>query len=261
MLQGIDTGELAAAGRELVEAEPLTFSEIGKRLKEKWSDRDPDALSAAIRTFVPLVQLPPRGLWGASGQAKHTSAEAWLGRSLSIEPDAEKLVMRYLAAYGPATLKDIQVWSGLTRLREVIEKLRPKLVTFRDEQDCEMFDLPEAPRPDATTPSPPRFLGEFDNMLLSYADRTRIIDEASRKQVFTNNGIIRSTILIDGFVAGIWNIEQERGSATLVIKLFKQLSKQEQIALSEEGERLLSFAAAEDASRDIVYVFPEKSRL
>jgi hypothetical protein len=253
-LDGVDAKSLAAAGRSLVEAQPLTFSELGKLLSQQWPDRDPAALAAAVRTLVPLVQIPPRGLWGESGQATHTSAEVWLGHPLSSQPAVQAMILRYLAAYGPATVQDIQTWSGLTRLREAVESLRSRLVTFRGEQGHELVDLPEAPRPDADAPAVARFLGEFDNMLLSHADRTRIIDEAYRGRVFTNNGIIRATILVDGMVAGTWKIRQEHGTATLIIEPFKRISDQERNDLTEEGVRLLNFATAEGLSRDIVFV-------
>ncbi|MFC9712467.1 winged helix DNA-binding domain-containing protein [Paenibacillus sp. NPDC056933] len=252
-LLGLDMNELASAGRALIEAEPLTFNELGKRLGERWPNHDPAVLAAAIRVLLPLVQVPPRGLWGKHGQAKHTSAEQWLGHPLSSESSIEKVVLRYLAAFGPATVKDIQVWSGLTRMSEIIKKLHPQLAIFRDEQGRDLFDLPDAPRPDAQTPSPPRFLGEFDNMLLSYADRSRIIDEAYRKRVFSVNGIIRSTLLIDGFVSGIWKIQREHGTATLIIELFKPLSTEDHMALMEEGAKLLRFAAADEKSHAIVF--------
>ncbi|WP_311764824.1 winged helix DNA-binding domain-containing protein [Paenibacillus agricola] len=251
-LAGLDTKSLATAGRALVEAKPLTFSELGKRLNEQWPDRDPAALAAAVRTWVPLVQLPPRGLWGRAAKPYILLWKHGSGTPISAEPATEAMILRYLATYGPATIKDIQVWSGLTRLREVMERLRQQLVIFRDEQGNELFDLPDAPRPDADTQSPPRFLGEFDNMLLSYADRKRIIDEVYLKRVITENGIIRSTILIDGFVCGTWRIKRDQGTATLIIEPFKRLSKQEQSALAEEGARLLIFAA-DDHSHDIQF--------
>jgi hypothetical protein len=197
-LHGIDQEALAAAGRELVEQEPMTSNALGMRLCEQWPGLDPEAAAAAVRNRVPLVQLPPRGIWGESGQAIHTSIEAWLGQPLSSSPEPRWLIRRYLAAFGAATVKDIQVWSGLTRIHEELTSLRPHLILFRNERGEELFDLADAPRPDADTPSAPRFLSEFDNMLLSYADRGRIMDESYRKLVFTSNGIVRSTFLIDG---------------------------------------------------------------
>ncbi|OCT15737.1 hypothetical protein A8709_14850 [Paenibacillus pectinilyticus] len=253
-LLGVDEKALADAGLALVEEQPMTFSELGKRLNEQWPDRDPEALAAAIRTWVPLVQLPPRGLWGESGQALHTSAERWLGSSNSSEPEVEQMIQRYLGAFGPASVKDMQMWSGLTRLRDVVDKLRPHLFRFYDEQGIELFDLPEAPRPDTDTPSPPRLLGDFDNILLSHADRSRILDESYRKRVFTNNGIIRSVILIDGLVSGLWRINRSRGTAVLTIEPFIPLSSEEQYELEQEGTQLLNFAAGEDHTHEILFM-------
>ncbi|SDX82504.1 winged helix DNA-binding domain-containing protein [Paenibacillus sp. CF384] len=252
LLTGLDEQELADAGRALVEEQPMTSNELGKRLSEKWPDRDPEALAAATRNSVPLVQLPPRGLWGESGQATHTSAEAWLGQTLSSEPEAEEMILRYLSAFGPASVKDMQTWSGLTGLRSEFEKLRPRLVSFQDELGNELFDLPDAPRPDADSPSPARLLGEFDNILLSHADRTRIIDDAYRNRVFTKNGIIRSVILVDGFVSGMWHLNRGSGKrAVLTIEPFKKLTSQECDELTEEGAQLLKFVAGEDEAHDI----------
>ncbi|WP_134684984.1 winged helix DNA-binding domain-containing protein [Brevibacillus migulae] len=257
-LARLDGKAIADAGRALVEEKPHTFSQLGKRLSERYPDRDPSALSAAVRALVPLIQLPPRGLWGESGQAAHTSGEAWLGQPLVSHPPEDDIILRYLAAYGPATIKDIQVWSGHTRLQETMERIRPQLVTFRDEQGDELFDLPDAPRPDPDTPAQPRFLGEFDNILLSYANRTRIIDDAYRKRVITANGIVHSVIIIDGFVAGTWKIGRGKDTATLHIEPFQQISKQERKALLDEGARLLQFAAADARTHDISFVSPEE---
>jgi len=161
------------------------------------------------------------------------------------------LVTRYLAAFGPATVADIQAWSGLTRLKEVVERLRPRLRAFRDESGRELFDLPDAPRPNPDMPAPVRFLPEFDNVLLSHADRSRIISEEHRKQVFTVNGQVRGTILIDGFVNGMWKITQAKGEATLSIESFGHLSKKDRTSLTEEGLRLLNFVAHNVERREI----------
>ncbi|MFF8373531.1 winged helix DNA-binding domain-containing protein [Streptomyces lydicus] len=250
-LEGLDVEKVAELGRELVEREPLTLGGLGTLLAERWPDRDPFALANAVRNLVSLVQVPPRGLWGESGQAVHTSAEAWLGRPVAGLAAPDLMVERYLAAFGPATVKDIQVWSGMTRLADAVNRLRPRLAVFRDENGRELLDLPEAPRPDADTPAPVRFLPEFDNILLSHADRARILTEEQRKLVFTRNGLIRSTFLVDGFVAGVWRVEQTRGAAVLVLEPFGTLRAGDRAALTEEGGRLLAFATASAASREV----------
>lgn len=252
-LAELDLDALAAAGRALLEAQPLTLGELGKRLEAQWPQRDATALAQAVRCRLPLVQVPPRGIWGASGQAAHTTAEAWLGRPLAEGASLEAMLLRYLAAFGPASVKDMQVWSGLTRLREVVERLRPSLLTFRDEQGNELFDLPEAPRPDAGTPAPPRFLGEFDNMLLSYDDRSRIMAEGVKQRVFTDNGIIRAALLVDGFVIGIWSITLKRKVGVLTVTLFRELSEEERTGVEAEAEGLFAFHFPEAESTEIHY--------
>jgi hypothetical protein len=135
----VDTHAVAEAGRALVETKPLTFSELGERLNKQWPQVESAALAAAVRVLVPLVQVPPRGIWGKSGQAVHTTIEAWIGTLPFTQWTIEDLIMRYLAAFGPATIQDIQVWSGLTRLNEIIEQLRPKLIFFHDDRGNELL--------------------------------------------------------------------------------------------------------------------------
>ncbi|GGO84126.1 winged helix DNA-binding domain-containing protein [Wenjunlia tyrosinilytica] len=255
-LAGVDLAELEAAGRALVEEVPRTPAEVGAVLRERWPDRSPADLSNAVRMLVPLVQVPPRAVWGRSGRALHTTAESWLGRPLVESPAAGEMVLRHLGAFGPATVKDTQVWSGLTGLRSVFEDLRPRLRTFRDEHGRELFDLPEAPRPAPDTPVPVRFLSEFDNMLLSYDDRTRIIAEEDRAKLFGVNGVISASILIDGFVAGTWRITRDRGAATLVVQPFVRLPSKDREALTEEGGRLLTFAAGDATGHDVRFEPP-----
>ena len=242
-IEGMDLEALVAAGRALLEERPRTARELGELLRERWTDRDPSSLARAIRHVVPLVQVPPRGVWRKGGPASHTTAEAWLGRPLDPDPSLEEMIVRYLGAFGPATVKDAQTWSGLTRLGEVVERLRPSLATFWDEHGRELFDLPDAPRPDPDTPAPPRFLPEFDNLILSHADRARVIADDYRRAIASKNGMVPAAVLVDGFVRGTWKTERTRGKATLAIEQFEPLSKEDREALTEEGEKLLRFLA------------------
>ncbi|NBD27068.1 winged helix DNA-binding domain-containing protein [Paenibacillus sp. T1] len=254
-LAGLDPAELAAAGRALVEERPLTFAELGALLRERhWPDREAPALANAVRTYVPLVQVTPRGMWGASAQAAHTSAEAWLADLPSeAESTAAELLLRYLAAFGPASVKDMAAWSGLTGLRGVVEALRPRLRVFRDEGGTELFDAPGAPLPDEHAAAPVRFLAEFDNILLSHADRSRILAEELRPLVFTENGLIRSAFLVDGFVAGLWRIERAKNTARLILTPFAPLQEPDRAALLAEGGELLAFAAADAEQHHIAF--------
>ena len=250
-LADIDTRSLAAAGRALVEEEPRTFSELGALLSPQWPGHDPAALAQGVRALVPLVQVPPRAIWGAAGQARHTSAESWLGGRTDGSASLDSLVERYLAAFGPASVRDVQAWSGLTRLQEVASRLRPRLRTFRDEHGTELLDLPEAPRPDPATPVPVRLTAEFDNLTLSHADRTRIISDRNRARLFTRNGVFPGIVLVNGFAAGMWRIARPRGAAVLTVEPFAPTQERDRGAITREALRLLDFAAPDAQARDV----------
>jgi hypothetical protein len=252
-LTGVDLPALVEAGRALVD-EPQPASELGRRLGERWPDRDPTALSYAIHALLPLVQVPPRGLWGGSGRAAWMSAETWLGRTIAGDPAPDRMVLRYLAAFGPATAGDVQTWSGLAGLRTVIERLRPRLRAFRDERGRELLDLPGAPRPDPDTPAPPRFLPEYDNVLLSHADRTRIATDEDRRRLTATTGPMASAVLLDGFVRASWRIEREGTKATLLIRPFGRLARADRRAVAEEGSKVLEFLAAAATRRDVRFL-------
>ena len=263
-LAGVDPAELQVTAAALLSREALTRVEIGRRLAVSWPGHDPASLAYAATHLLPLVQVPPRGLWGENGQAAWFLGAAWLdGRGVSAPDPArpenarEQLVLRYLAAYGPATVRDIQAWSGLSRLREVTDRLQhgvgqhgARLRTFTGPDGGPLLDLPDAPRPepkDPDVPAPPRFLPEYDNLLLSFADRSRVIPHRRPVPLPPGNGATGGTLLVDGFWQANWKIVK----GTLEIQPFIRLSAADMAAIAAEGERLLGFAAPAGTETDV----------
>ena len=230
---GMDLGKLSTRGRRLLEARPMGRAELGRALAEEWPDRDPQSMAYAVSYLLPLVQVPPRGVWNQKGPAIWATVETWLGAKPNRTPVHERLVLRYLAAFGPATVSDIRVWSGVTGLAAVVEKLRPRLRVFIDENGRELLDLPDAPRPDADTPAPPRFLPEYDNVLLGHADRSRVIEPDAAAPGWAGN------LLYDGFLRGSWKISRSRGQTRIIVTPFNRLSKKAMDGVTREGLDLL----------------------
>ena len=245
-LVGADIDAVVGAGRALLEERPLSAAELGKRLRERFPDRDGEALAYACRYLLPLVQVPPRAVWGRTGQTRHTTAEAWLGRPLDTDASPDDVVLRYLAAFGPATVSDIRTWSWQPGLREVVERLRPRLRTFRDEQGRELFDVPDGALPDPDSPAPTRFLPDYDNLFLSHADRSRIYGDAAWAENWD-----WGSLLVDGFLTGTWRLATERATALLSVKVMRRLSHGEAQAVEEEGVRVIDFMAADATTRDV----------
>jgi hypothetical protein len=245
-LKGTDLDEVIAEGRRLLTEDPLTRPELGKALAKRWPDRDPGSLAYAVTFLLPVVQVPPRGVWGKRGPARLAAADSWIGRKHDARPDPGRLVMRYLRAFGPASVADVQAWSGLTRLGEITDALGSKLRQFRDEDGRELLDLPRAPRPDPETPAPPRFLPEYDNVLFSYADRGRVITGKRTIPLPPGNGGTRGTLLVDGFFAGTWRATRKSGKAELKVETFARLSRSDASEVTSEGTDLLAFIAPGD---------------
>jgi hypothetical protein len=254
LLAGVDLEAVAAAGRELLEAEPRSSAALGAALRERWPEVDAAALATAVRLIVPVVQIPPRGVWGASGGVVWATVRDWLGREPEVEAPPDGLVRRYLAAFGPATAPDVRAWSGLTGVRAILERLRPALRTFRDERGRELFDVPDGPLPDPDTPAPARFLPEFDNVLVAHEDRTRVFPDEHRQRIVRDLGSLM--VLIDGTVAATWRVERSDDAAVLVVTPFRKLPRAERGPLLEEAERLLVFVAP-DADHDVRIAPPE----
>ncbi|MBI5154364.1 AlkZ family DNA glycosylase [Candidatus Poribacteria bacterium] len=239
---GLDMEELLAKARAFFGSQPGTFAALREHLDHSVPDVDARALAYAIRTHLPLVQISTDAEWGFPANAEFTTAEAWLEEPVPVTGEADELVLRYLAAFGPASVADAQAWSGLRGLKEVFERLRPRLRMFRDDAGRELFDLPKAPRPSAETEAAVRFLPEYDNLILGHADRSRVIADEYRKRVVTANLRVLATFLVDGFVAGTWKIERTKTAATLVIEPFGRIGTEAREQLECEGGTLLRFA-------------------
>ncbi|HSK77979.1 MAG TPA: winged helix DNA-binding domain-containing protein [Thermoanaerobaculia bacterium] len=247
-----DLDAVKKEAREFFGGSPQTFDAFRIHWKAKHPEGDERAMAYAARTHLPLVQVPTEAAWGFPAAAAFALADEWLGTEISTgEAPAHALVRRYLAAFGPATPGDAQVWSGLSGLRPVFEELRPSLVTFRDERKRELFDLPEAPRPAEDEPAPVRFLPEFDNLVLSHDDRTRVMADEHRPRVVSKNLQVSATFLVDGFVAGTWKVERKKKTAALVLEPFSPLARKTLAALEKEGDALLRFVEEDAEVREV----------
>jgi hypothetical protein len=279
-LAGVDLAALTAAAGELLAERPLTRARLAAALSARWPDADPMSLAYAVTYLVPVVQVPPRGLWGKSAQATWSTAASWLPDSPALSECAapagfstsprssssvghrepagdrapaepiERLVLRYLAAFGPATVADAQTWSGLTRLREVTERL--DLRAYRGPDGAELLDLPDRTLPGEDPPAPPRFLPEYDNLLLSHADRRRVNPAGRQVPLWPGNGATQGTLLIDGIWDATWKITPD----ALTISPFRRLTAAEEAAITEEAASLLTFTSPAAPVKDIRFTVP-----
>ena len=253
-LAGVDLDTALAFARGVLAERPRSGGELRAALAERFPRHDAAALAYACRNLLALVQVPPRGVWGRTAAVAVTTAESWLGRPLAASASIDDLVLRYLTAFGPAATADVVAWSGLAGMHEVVDRLRPRLRPFRDDAGRELFDLPDAPRPDPQTTAPPRFLPEYDNTLLSHRNRSRFLLEAHRGRIaaaFTDRP--QGAVLVDGFLRGSWRLERDsaRDAVTLVVSHAGRLSKRAAASLGAEGRRFARFLAEDAAVHDV----------
>lgn len=249
-LDGVDLAELAAAGRAVMaDGEPRSMPDLARAVADRWPATELRALGEMlVAALIPMVQLPPRGLWRAKGGARHLPLASWLGREPDPPSDTDEvgsaLVLRYLAAFGPAAVADIRAWSGVAGLPRAVSAIRDELVSFRDERGRELLDLPDAPRPDEDTPAPVRFLPAFDNAILGYDDRTRIINDEHRLLSVAGARVV----LVDGRVSATWTVED----GAVVVAPLRQFTKAERAEVTGQGSELASFLS--DKENDAVRI-------
>jgi hypothetical protein len=244
----VDRAELVAAATQLLQEAPVESGALGRALAPRWPEVDPADLHQFARAFLHLVQVPPRGVWGKSGRTTYAIADDWL-----VEPVAPlqpaTLIERYLGAFGPASVKDVQTWSGLTRLSEVTATM--DLRRYVDDDGVELLDVPGLSLVDPDVAVPPVFIAPFDNVTLSHADRRRVVDGEARRAIASSNGMVPGMVLVDGMVAAIWRVEK----GTLQVTPFERVSKRTAASFTRPGRRLLEFMTG--AAGDVVVVQPD----
>ncbi|MGK3208984.1 winged helix DNA-binding domain-containing protein [Amycolatopsis sp. MEPSY49] len=252
-LAGLDHDEIASAARELLATSALTGTALGAELAKRW-DVPAASLTHLARGRLPLVQTPPRAIWGKAGQTTYACLDEWVGAPLPA-PSPASLIARYLRAFGPASVADVQAWAGITRLGEVAASM--DLRRYRDPDGRELLDLPELTVPDEDVPAPPRLLGPFDQMILSFADRTRVISDEYRKRVITQNGLVKGTLLVGGQVRGLWELRKERKAAVVELSPFEKLPKRDLGMLESAAGRLVEWAEPAAETREVRILAPE----
>jgi hypothetical protein len=245
-----DKAKVLRAGRRLLAKGPLTAGQLNKALHPTFPTAEPLALSTLLQLHDTLVQIPPTRVWGNNSAPLLTPVEKWLPPPYERPVAREDLVLRYLRAWGPASVTDMATWGRLTGLAKDFEAVREKLVSFTDETGKELFDLPDAPRPDADTPAPVRFLPLYDNVYLGYDNRRRMLSEATA-HLLNMFQYFRAAVLIDGMVNAGWEIKDTKAASTLDIQCHRKLTRGETKELKAEAEAFLLFMRPEATTRAI----------
>jgi hypothetical protein len=242
-LRGQDLTAVVQEATALLAERPMGRAELQRELARRHRELDAEAVTFAVSYRLPWVQPPPRGLWTRTGAPVMTPLRTWLGRDVEASLSPDDLVLRYLAAFGPASVRDVQTWCGLTRLREVVDRLGSRVRRYRTEDGAELVEVPGSPLPEPDVPAPVRFLAEYDNVLLSHADRTRVVAEGDHVPLPGGSGGRVGTVLVDGLLRAFWAARPDGDTTVLTVRASGPLSAAERADVAAEGSRLLGFLA------------------
>jgi hypothetical protein len=243
---GIEVGPLCVKAREILKRGPISLTDLSTELAKEFPHWNQPAMEYGVRTHLPLVQVSPAGSWKGGTAARYRL------QPIAFDPDPKRLVRRYLAAFGPASPRDIAAWAGYTAIGKTMEAMREELVEYRAESGTKLYDLPNLPIVDGRKAAPVRFVAEYDNLVLGHADRTRVLPDAVRKKVLLSAGRVMPTVLIDGFVGGTWKIERKGKQATLRIALFAAPKAPVRQQILKAAEKLVTFAEPDLPTREIL---------
>lgn len=248
-----DKSEVLKAAIKLIDKAPSTAGALGKALKEKFPSADPLSMTTLLQSHETLVQIPPTRIWGSGHAPILTRIEKWLPSVPEPSLTRANLVRRYLAAYGPASVADMQTWSRLTKLSVEFKAIENELVRFEAEDGKILYDLPDAPRPDPDTPAPVRFLPLYENAYLGYDNRRRMLSEATAHLINMFQDF-KPAVLIDGQANAGWSISNTKGAAVLEIETYRKITKGEKRDIEAEGLAFVKFLEPEARSWDVTFM-------
>lgn len=234
---GIEVAPLCQVARGTLQDGPISLSALSDGLLKEFPSWNKEAMEYGVRTHLPLVQVSPAGSWKGGTAARYQLVD------VDETVDAARLVRRYLAAFGPATTRDVAAWAGFSAIGKAMQG---DLVEYQDEAGRVLHDLPGMEIVDGDFPAPVRFVAEYDNLVLSHVDRSRVLPEVYRKKVLLTAGRVCATVLIDGFVGGVWKLEREKKVLRLKVELFAEPSKKLKKVIELEAASLLDFAEAHE---------------
>mgnify|MGYP003577417679 CR=1 FL=1 len=248
-----DQKAVQKAGRRLLDKGPMTAGALNKALKEKFQSAEPIALSSLLQLSETLIQIPPTRIWGTGSAPILTRIENWIGEVPKPVLSRVDLVRRYIRGFGPASVNDMQIWCRLTKLSAEFESIKDELVTFEDENERTLYDFPDAPRPDADTPAPVRFLPLYDNVYLGYDDRTRMLNDDTVHLVNLFQAF-KPAVLVDGTVSAGWTVTTKKDAALLEIDLYRKMTKRELKDIEAEGQSFVRFMSEGAETYDVTLV-------